>query len=45
MNALRLVVVGALRGPHIFDIITWIGREETLRRIDKGIEIIGKIKE
>ena len=28
-----------------FDIIAWIGREETLRRIDKGIEIIGKIKE
>ena len=45
MNALRLVVVGALRGPHIFDIIAWIGREETLRRIDKGIEIIGRKKE
>jgi len=38
MNALRLVIVGSLRGPHIFDIISWIGRDETLTRIDKGLE-------
>jgi glutamyl-tRNA synthetase len=37
MNAFRLVVVGALRGPHMFDIISWIGREETLKRIDNGL--------
>jgi glutamyl-tRNA synthetase len=42
MNALRLVVVGASRGPHIFDIIGWIGKEETLFRIDKGLSAIGK---
>jgi glutamyl-tRNA synthetase len=42
MNAFRLVIVGTLRGPHMFDIIGWIGKEETLRRIDKGIEVIGK---
>jgi glutamyl-tRNA synthetase len=42
MNTLRLVIVGASRGPHIFDIIGWIGKEETLKRIDKGIEVIGK---
>jgi glutamyl-tRNA synthetase len=42
MNDLRLVIVGASRGPHIFDIIGWIGREETLKRITKGIEVIGK---
>jgi glutamyl-tRNA synthetase len=42
MNSLRLVIVGASRGPHIFDIIGWIGREETLKRITKGIDIIGK---
>lgn len=42
MNAFRLVVVGASRGPHIFDIISWIGRDETLQRIDKGISVIGK---
>ena len=42
MNAFRLVIVGALRGPHIFDIISWIGRDETLKRIDKGLSVIGK---
>jgi glutamyl-tRNA synthetase len=42
MNAFRLVIVGASRGPHMFDIISWIGKEETLNRIDKGIAIIGK---
>jgi len=42
MNAFRLVIVGALRGPHMFDIISWIGREETLKRIDKGVSVIGK---
>jgi len=42
MNAFRLVVVGTSRGPHIFDIISWIGKEETLKRIDRGISLIGK---
>jgi glutamyl-tRNA synthetase len=37
MNALRLVLVGASRGPHIFDIMSWIGKGETLARIEKGI--------
>ena len=40
MNAFRLVIVGALRGPHIFDIIGWIGKEETIKRISKGISAI-----
>jgi len=42
MNAFRLVIVGTLRGPHMFDIISWIGKDETLKRIDKGIALIGK---
>ncbi|MFN8211227.1 MAG: glutamate--tRNA ligase [Bacteroidales bacterium] len=42
MNALRLVVVGASRGPHIFDIICWLGKEKTIERIEKGLELIGK---
>jgi glutamyl-tRNA synthetase len=42
MNAFRLVVVGSLRGPHMFDIIGWIGKEETLRRIDRGIKTISR---
>jgi glutamyl-tRNA synthetase len=40
MNAFRLVIVGASRGPHMFDIIEWIGKEETLTRIDKGLSVI-----
>ena len=42
MNAFRLVIVGASRGPHMFDIISWLGREETLSRIDKGISALSK---
>jgi glutamyl-tRNA synthetase len=42
MNAFRLVVVGASRGPHMFDIISWIGKEETIKRIERGISIIGE---
>jgi glutamyl/glutaminyl-tRNA synthetase len=42
MNALRLVIVGASRGPHIFDIICWIGKEKTIERIDRGLSVIGK---
>ncbi len=42
MNAFRLVIVGASRGPHIFDIISWIGKEESIKRVEKGIEVIGK---
>ncbi len=42
MNAFRLVIVGASRGPHMFDIISWIGKEETLKRIERGISIIGE---
>ncbi len=42
MNVFRLVIVGASRGPHIFDIINWLGKMETLRRIDRGVSLIGK---
>jgi len=42
MNAFRLVIVGALRGPHMFDIISWIGKEETVKRIDNGLSVIEK---
>jgi len=42
MNALRLVIVGTLRGPHMFDIISWIGKGDTINRIEKGIAEIGR---
>lgn len=34
MNPLRLAIVGELKGPHLFDIIELIGKEETLSRIN-----------
>jgi glutamyl-tRNA synthetase len=42
MNAFRLVIVGTLRGPHMFDIISWIGKGETVKRIQTGISVIGE---
>lgn len=34
MPPLRLALVGELKGPHVFDIIEVIGKEETLCRLD-----------
>jgi len=39
MNVFRLLIVGESRGPHLFDIIAWIGKEETLLRLEKGLSI------
>ncbi|WP_299159557.1 glutamate--tRNA ligase [uncultured Eudoraea sp.] len=33
MAPLRLVMVGDLKGPHLFDIMALVGKEETLNRI------------
>jgi glutamyl-tRNA synthetase len=40
MNAFRLTVVGECRGPHMFDITQLMGREETLARLNAGIQNI-----
>jgi glutamyl-tRNA synthetase len=37
MQPLRLSLVGALKGPHLFDIIEMIGKAETIIRIEKAI--------
>ena len=42
LNAFRLLIVGASHGPHLFDIVAWIGKEETINRIERGIDVIGK---
>lgn len=34
MNTLRLALVGAGKGPGMYDVTEFIGKEETLRRID-----------
>ncbi len=40
MNAFRLAVVGECKGPHMFDITAIIGKEETIKRIKKAIEVL-----
>ncbi len=40
MQPFRLSLVGALKGPHLFDIVEIIGKEETISRIQKAIETI-----
>jgi glutamyl-tRNA synthetase len=40
MNAFRLAIVGAGKGPHMFDITEVIGKEETLRRIQQAISTL-----
>jgi glutamyl-tRNA synthetase len=40
MQPLRLCLVGKLAGPHLFDIIYLVGKEETIKRIHNAIEKI-----
>jgi glutamyl-tRNA synthetase len=40
MNAFRLALVGESKGPHIFDIVELLGKEEVIRRIKKAIREI-----
>jgi glutamyl-tRNA synthetase len=37
MQPFRLSLVGALKGPHLFDIVELIGKKETIARIEKAI--------
>ena len=40
MTAFRLAVVGESKGPHMFDITELLGKEETIRRIQKAINTL-----
>jgi len=42
MNALRISVVGASAGPDMFTIMEMIGKDETISRIKRAVEIIKK---
>ena len=44
MNAFRLTVVGECKGPHMFDITELLGKDETIKRIRKGINDIRPIE-
>lgn len=41
MNAFRLALVGAPKGPHINEILYLLGREESIRRIERAIAQLG----
>ena len=40
MNAFRICLVGAARGPHIWEITRLLGKDESLRRVRTAIEKI-----
>lgn len=40
MNAFRLALVGEGKGPGMFDVSAFLGKQETLRRLKKAIEIL-----
>ena len=42
MNAFRLTLVGEGKGPHMFDISAVLGKEETIARMKRAIEVIKK---
>lgn len=37
MPPLRLIIVGDMKGPHLFDIMELIGKEESINRIKTAI--------
>ena len=41
MNAFRICLVGDSKGPHLFDITEIIGKEETIKRLKRAIEVLG----
>lgn len=42
MNAFRLALVGEGKGPHMFDISAVLGKEETIARLRRAVEVIKK---
>ncbi|MBO4530977.1 MAG: glutamate--tRNA ligase [Paludibacteraceae bacterium] len=40
MNSFRITLVGAAKGPHIFNIIDVLGKEETLARVERALTVI-----
>jgi glutamyl-tRNA synthetase len=42
MNAWRLLLVGAAKGPGLFDMASFLGKEEVIDRMNRGIEKISR---
>jgi len=43
MNSLRLAVVGKTVGPDMLTLVMMLGKDETIRRVQRAIETIGEI--
>src|SRR5690606_30665740 len=41
MMPLRLALVGEMKGPEVFDILSILGKKESVSRIEKAIDFIG----
>jgi glutamyl-tRNA synthetase len=41
MMPLRLALVGEMKGPEVFDILSILGKEESIARIEKAIRFVG----
>lgn len=45
MGPLRLIIVGELKGPHLFDILAMLGKKESLERIRTAVMTLGQNQE
>ena len=45
MNSLRLAVVGKTVGPDMLTLVMMLGKEETIRRIQRAIDTIGEVED
>ena len=44
MNSLRLAVVGKTVGPDMITLVMMLGKEETIRRVQRAIDTIGEVE-
>ena len=44
MNSLRLAVVGKTVGPDMLTLVMLLGKEETIRRVQRAIDTIGEVE-
>ncbi len=44
MNSLRLAVVGKTIGPDMLTLVTMLGKDETIRRVQRAIDTIGEVE-
>ena len=44
MNSLRLAVVGKTVGPDMLTLVMVLGKDETIRRVQRAIDVIGEVE-